>query len=68
MVVHHIVAFSFKPEVTDETKKDIIAEMVQLKDRCVKEDGKPYILDMVAGKNDNPEPKNNQYEVRENIN
>ncbi|KAJ9103642.1 hypothetical protein QFC19_004217 [Naganishia cerealis] len=42
--ITHIVALKFKPNTTVEDKAGLYKAMMRLKDKCVKEDGKPYIL------------------------
>ncbi|KAF2965015.1 hypothetical protein GQX73_g8554 [Xylaria multiplex] len=56
MPVNHLVLFQFKGEASTESVDKIYADMLSLKDACLR-DGtqKPYIKSLTGGKDNSPE-------------
>lgn len=64
----HVVAFTYRPGVTDAEKGELVKSLKALKTECVDEQGKPYILDFKLGEsNISPEGVGKGFEVSKRL-
>lgn len=47
-VITHVVAFRYKPEVTQQQRDDVLRRFLDLEHECTRE-GRPYIVSLVGG-------------------
>lgn len=60
----HIVSFKYRSDVDAAKRQEAYDRFLQLKPSCETKEGKPYILDLKAGKgNVSPEGKGHGYDV-----
>lgn len=49
MTVTHIVSFKFQDSISQEERKQVHKDFLQLKEDCKKEDGETYITNLIGG-------------------